>query len=456
MTIYFIAILSYLTLLVVLSALKSRKVKDQADFVVAGRGATAWLLVATLVATWIGSGSLFGGAGASFRNGFSYLWSAVGAWAAIVVVFFLAHRVRRMAELSVPDILERRYSAASRILGSLIVIIAYVAIAGYQFRGMGRLLQLATSSETSAGLEPFYGGLIACAFIVTFTMLAGMTSIVSFDFFNGILMLLGVGLAIPFALNNAGGMEGVQAALPASHFDAVGEKTPIAWLGLALPVFFLLLGDSGIYQKFFSARDEKTARRAVLGMIVGVVVVETAIVALAVFGSAFFYAEDDSFRAASIEVEVDGQKQKLDVANGLDHLTSAQRDALVSANPDLIVYQGEERKPVGVLDKAATETVILSVARHKLPLFLGCLLFVAAVAIVFSTANTFLMVASTNLTRDIYQRFLKPKASESHSIWVQRILIAAVGFGGCVVAFQGWPTRSWRWHTSPTTWSVRA
>ena len=35
---------------------------------VAGRGVTATFLVGTLVCTWIGSGSLFGGAGRAFRH----------------------------------------------------------------------------------------------------------------------------------------------------------------------------------------------------------------------------------------------------------------------------------------------------------------------------------------------------------------------------------------------------
>ncbi len=40
-----------------------------------------------------------------------------------------------------------------------------------------------------------------------------------------------------------------------------------------------------MYQKFFSARDERAARRAVLGWIVGTILVETLIVSIGVFGS---------------------------------------------------------------------------------------------------------------------------------------------------------------------------
>ena len=49
-----------------------------------------------------------------------------------------------------------------------------------------------------------------------------------------------------------------------------------------------MLGNQSMYQKFFSAKSEKDASRAVVGWIVGTVILETVIVALAVTGSALF------------------------------------------------------------------------------------------------------------------------------------------------------------------------
>ena len=109
---------------------------------VAGRSVPWQVLVGTLICTWIGSGSLFGGAGRAFREGFSALWMSAGAWVGIVVVFFLAARVRRIAEYTVPDLLERRYHPAARLLGTTAIGIAYLTIAGYQFVGGGRLLAI--------------------------------------------------------------------------------------------------------------------------------------------------------------------------------------------------------------------------------------------------------------------------------------------------------------------------
>ncbi len=140
--IYFYVIAIYLGILVGVSYYKSRSVKTQEDFMVAGRVVPWYLLVGTLVATWIGSGSLFAGAGRAYREGFSALWMSAGAWVGIAIVYFLAGKVRKIAQFTVPDILEKRYHPSARLLGTIAIIIAYLTIASYQFIGGGRVLTM--------------------------------------------------------------------------------------------------------------------------------------------------------------------------------------------------------------------------------------------------------------------------------------------------------------------------
>ncbi|HAC16209.1 MAG TPA: hypothetical protein DCE78_09765, partial [Bacteroidetes bacterium] len=103
--IFLYVVLGYLALLMFISIQKSRVVKSQEDFMVAGRSVPTYKLVGTLLCTWIGSGSLLAGAGLAARIGFSELWMSAGAWIGIIIVFFLAARVRRIAQFTVPDIL---------------------------------------------------------------------------------------------------------------------------------------------------------------------------------------------------------------------------------------------------------------------------------------------------------------------------------------------------------------
>ena len=139
-----LTVLGYPIILIGIGIWRSRSITNHADFMVAGRTLPAWVLVGSLVCTWVGAGTLFGGAGLAYRSGISALWFSIGAWLGLVAVYFMAPRVRRLAQYTVPDILERRYNPTARILGTIAIMLAYIAIAAYQFRGGGWILSIAT------------------------------------------------------------------------------------------------------------------------------------------------------------------------------------------------------------------------------------------------------------------------------------------------------------------------
>jgi solute:Na+ symporter, SSS family len=381
MSLLVLVVIGYPILLLGISLWRSRKVKSHADFMVAGRDVPVLLLVGTLVCTWIGSGSLFGGAGLAYRVGIAELWFSFGAWMGLVVAYFLAGRVRRIAQYTVPDLLEKRYNATARLLGTVAIILAYITIAAYQFRGGGWILSIVTDGAIS----PTQGMLITAAVIVLFTALAGMVSIVTVDIFNGLLIIGAILVALPYMVFSAGGVGDVLAALPDGHKTVMGGHNVLWVLGVAMPTFLLLLGESGMYQKFFSARDDRAARRAVIGMVLGVILIETTLALLAIVGRAVY--------------------------------------------PDL----AEQMTTIGV---AASETVILFIAAQGLPVILGAALLGAAVAIVLSTGNTFLLVPSTNVSHDIYERFISPDATDARKLAVQRAFVVIFGAVGLLLLTQ--------------------
>jgi SSS family solute:Na+ symporter/sodium/proline symporter len=212
-----------------------------------------------------------------------------------------------------------------------------------------------------------------------------MMSIVTVDMFNGIIITLGVLFALPYMVFQVGGVSEVLAALPDNHTTISGGHNFLWVLGVSLPTFLLILGESGMYQKFFSAKDANAARRAVVGMVVGIVVIETALALLAIVGRA--------------------------------------------AYPDLM-------EGTNVVGRAASETIILFIAYQGLPTIGGVILLAAAVAIVLSTGNTFLLVPSTNISRDVYERFIDPGASEAKKLKVQRAFVVLFGGLGLVLLTQ--------------------
>ena len=376
--VYAAVVLIYVLLLLGISVWKSRSVRSADDFMVAGRRVPVYLLVATLVCTWIGSGSLFGTAGLTFRTGVSELWFSSGAWLGILVVYLIAARVRRIAQYTLTDLLEKRYSRVAKILGTITIIIAYMVIAGYQFKGGGRFIGILSEGA----ITPETGMLLAAALIISFTVLAGMVSIVSIDIFNGSIMLLAMLLTLPFAVSGHGGVEAVVDTIrhaEPTHLSAMGGHDVFWVLGIALPTFLLLMSESSMYQKFSSADSERNARRAVAGMFIGVVLVETLMMLIALVGFAI-YVDDARFFLAD-----------------------------------------------GSVDRAMAEEIILRIGFEQLPVVVGSLLLAAGAAIIISTGNTFLMVASTNVTRDILQGFVAKKASPAQVVWMQRACIVALG-----------------------------
>jgi SSS family solute:Na+ symporter len=354
-----------LTLMVV-SLARARTVKTKADFLVAGRSLPAFVLVFTLLSSWIGSGSLLGGAENAYKNGFVAHWQGGGGWAGLLLIYFIAPRARRFAQFTIPDLLEARYNQLARVLGVVAVLFTYTAITSYQLIGGGDILHLIFPTVIS----PDLGKYILAAFVILFTAIAGMSSVAYLDVVIGLLATFTLIAALPVLMHAAGGWSGVTHALPASHFTALGNLSLVQALELSVPTCLLMLGNQSMYQKFFSAKSERDARVAVIGWIIGTVILETIIVALAVVGSALF--------------------------------------------------------PTGEVAKHPREILAYS-ALHGLPALLGALLMGAIFAKIISTANNYLFSPATNLVNDIFARYIAPDASNKRILIVSRLMVVFLG-----------------------------
>ena len=85
MNAYLATVIAYLVVIAAIGIWRSRRIHGQNDFMIAERHVSTFMMVMTLIVTWTGAGSLIGGAGLAYRQGFSELWMAVGAWIAILV-----------------------------------------------------------------------------------------------------------------------------------------------------------------------------------------------------------------------------------------------------------------------------------------------------------------------------------------------------------------------------------
>jgi solute:Na+ symporter, SSS family len=210
-----------------------------------------------------------------------------------------------------------------------------------------------------------------------------MVSIVSVDIFNGIIMIVAMALTLPFAISAHGGLDAVISTIENTkpEYLSLFEGHDGWWiLGVILPTFLLLMSESSMYQKFSSAKDSASAKKAVIGMLVGVVFIEFVMCMIAVVGFAI-YSNDSRFFLED-----------------------------------------------GSINRAMSEEVILRIGFEQVPPLVGSMLFAAGVAIILSTGNTFLMVTSTNLSNDIIKPyFLKPTTEPKKIIRIQQISIVILG-----------------------------
>src|SRR5580700_2815233 len=142
MNLYAIVLAIIVLTLLTVSLGRLGKVKTKADYLVAGRSLPAFVLVFTLLSSWIGSGSLLGGAENAYKHGFVALWQAGGGWAGLLLIYFIAPRARKFAQFTIPDLLETRYNQTARVLGVIAILFAYTAITSYQLIGGGDILHL--------------------------------------------------------------------------------------------------------------------------------------------------------------------------------------------------------------------------------------------------------------------------------------------------------------------------
>ena len=487
--IYLVAILVYLFALTGIGAYKSRQVKTQADFAVAGRSLSPWVMVCTMLAVWIGTGSIVGNAGQAYRDGVAAMILPAGTFIGMILLSLIAHKARSIEVSSVPEIIGGRYGRTARLLAVIALVIAYMVIVSYQFNAGGMVLEVITgkkdpvavqagdeftkfqvkkgylvfepeadwrgttsvpfqvrqgdgwSNETETftidvvagkdsiealnrldqqdlenhiavkansiarvvieghGAEasnstklfrvpslPAHGRLIlsepkltagratviAAAFIITYTMLAGLLSLAFTDIVTGTIITLSLLIAFPVLLLKAGGFSGMSAAFAAmgdrpQHMQFWGVYSKATIINYCLPVFLLVLGDANQYQRIFASKNAKGARTAVLVMI---------------------------FLALAIELLI---------------IASAWISSSMIPDPENGRY------------------VLIYAAKHFMPLPLGILFLVTVVGIIISTADSFLLVPATTFIKDVYLAYINPKANEKRTVLLSRLLVLVFG-----------------------------
>jgi SSS family solute:Na+ symporter/sodium/pantothenate symporter len=391
------------------------------EYFLGDRKLNAWVLGLTYVATSVSAGSFLGFPSFIYRHGWVMaLWIGGYMVGGLVSKGVLAKRLNQVSRLSgaitVPDVLRDRFqSPALGVLASTFLLLFLIANLAAQFKAGGLILRQATGGvrdsaayrEARAGAarvveevglwdaqkaaepgarEEFAGEgypdyvlglLIFAVTVVAYTAYGGFWAVTWTDVLQGMLIVLGAVLLMVLALHAVGGLGEATVRLRAVDPELLTGPGPDNFVPLGLAVSFFLLWTLGAMGqpvgmvRLMACRDTPTLRRSLflIGVYFAMIylpLVVTFICARALYPNEYLAQSDDIMPAMAVRLT--------------------------------------ERWPV-----------------------LGGLILAAPYSAAMSAVAGFLLLMSSSLVRDLYQRNLNPNITERQVKWVSYGTTAVVG-----------------------------
>ncbi|MCX6095808.1 MAG: sodium/proline symporter [Candidatus Bipolaricaulota bacterium] len=377
--IYIFVLVVYMGLLAAIGILTSRRLKSAEDFHIGGRRIGPWVTALSYVAAYFSSVLIIGGGGFGYQYGMATLWiGAVNVLVGCALAWIvLGKRVReftsRLGTMSVPGFLAERFRAKeARILSAVVVSVFLIIYNVSVLQGMGRAF------EVLMAIPYAYGVLLSGLIIIAYVSLGGYLAVVWTGFFQAWVMGVGLILLAVAALQAVGGLTAANVALAAVDPGLVETPGVWGWPGLVSYSLIVSFGAWGMPQlvvRFYSIKSVSALR-------VGAVV--------ATIGGAMAL---------------------------LPYLTGAIARVLHPglANPDLAI-------------PTLTQSVLSP---------WGAAIFLAAViAAGMSTFSSVLIIASTAVVRDFYQKGLGKPLSEEHAVHYSRLSSVVVGLVSLLIALR--------------------
>ncbi len=381
---YLSILIAYALVMILLGAYLARRVKQSSDFFVAGRQLSAGLIFGTLIAANIGAGSTVGATGLGFRDGLAaWWWVGSAGLGSLILAFTVGPRIWLVAKefdlMTVGDYLEHRYDKRVRRLVAVLLWGGALAILA------GQLIAIALILNVTAGISKPIGAAIGATVATLYFVFGGLLGTARVNSFQAVVKLGGFVFVLFYLLHQMGGpLAGWTAlqmqielgdAIPNSDkylsFTGIGAGGILKYLALLVPAFVI---SPGLLQKVFAAKNETAVRRGV-------------------------------------------------ALNAVTLLAYAIIPALLG----IIAH-------VQFPTLANRELALPTLLTEGLPLWLGGLLLGAIFSAELSASDAVLFMLSTSLTKDLYQSFFNPAATDRQLLKVARIAAVVCGILGALLA----------------------
>ncbi len=354
MTLIFFVVL-YLLASIAIGLYAASRVKNTADYAIAGRSLPLYIVVAMTFATWFGSETVLGIPSKFVEGGLAKtVEDPFGAGLCLVLVgLFFARRLYKMNLLTIGDFYRQRYGRGVEIFSAVVILISYLGWVAAQITALGLVFHL-----LSAGAISIAGGMVLGTVVVlVYTLFGGMWSVALTDFFQMVIIVIGLALIAIFAAELAGGTDKVVAyAASRDMFRFFPEASAHAWLfwiGAAITIMIGSIPQQDVFQRVMSAKDADTA---VKGPIIG----------------------------------------------GIAYLLFAGVPMFIGLSAFLIMPE-----TASTLLKEDSQKVLPTLVMEHMPTWLQVFFFGALLSAIMSTASATLLAPSTTFVENVLKNFVK-------------------------------------------------
>ena len=358
--------------------LRARRENTMADFYLAGNGFGFTILFLTLFATQYSGNTFFAFTGATYRMGYPWIVSLHFMTAVVICYLIYAPKLFQLAKanryVTPSDYVQDRFQHRGlSLLTSIIMIIALGNFLLAQLMAMGRAMQ--GLSHTN-GENAYIGGVIVLALImVVYGTLGGLRAVAWTDAIQGVTLAIGFAILFYLLIDYYGPIENATQKLLQQDLANSSRKTlppdantSRAWLSYILTAGLAVSLYPQAIQRIYAARSALVLRRSLAVMVF--MPLPTMIIAL----------------TAGI-------------------MAAAYIPGLEAAAADQIFGR-----------------VLRDIQSHsEFGYVLVVVLLAAVLAAMMSTADSALLSISSMFTKDIYARYIRPKASEKHLTLVGKL-----------------------------------
>jgi solute:Na+ symporter, SSS family len=369
----------YLLVSVTIGLVAAMRVKNTADYALAGRSLPLIMIVTTTFATWFGSETVLGIPSKFIEGGLrATVEDPFGAsFALILVGMFFAHKLYKQNLLTIGDYYRKRYGRGVEIFTSAVILISYLGWVAAQITALGLVFTLLSGGAISVVM----GMTIGTGVVLVYTVFGGMWSVALTDFLQMIIIVIGLSLIAWFASDLAGGSGRViELAGSRDMFRLLPEPNFHAWLfwiGAAITIMIGSIPQQDVFQRVMSAKDAKTAVR---GPIIG----------------------------------------------GIAYLLFAFVPMYIALSAFIVMPEAAT-----ALQADDPQKILPSLVMEHMPIWLQVMFFGALLSAIMSTASATLLAPSTTFVENIVKNF-RP-LTDRQQLAAMRFTV--VLFAGCVLVY---------------------